>query len=1138
MSGAHSFLPRDQFISQPARVQKVSDERCSFSGLDKQLNLTIASASQGKPSAQAEQCMDVWSALQLFDLAPCVRKPERVAIKLDRLIVENQESDVLMRVEHACKPRSGDADEVPALHLGRTGSVQISSERVPHRLVGQKGSEVHRQPSHYDEARQRPKYGGAQPFIWRIAEGRENGEWRGDQQRHQIAGKLPSESPNAPAHERHNTLRPMPKRRFTVTRIQPGPASVAKVISNAHRGGTLITSLDEDRLQAIKTAFPDAEVLGFADLLSRVLIVGNLQVFRLATSGQVKAAVQIACQALEPEAALYRSGKFPGTHQAITEVVRELGHYGVDSEMLAAAASVVPFLTELALLVADIESRLAEVGRETMGMRCRRIFGSLNESVESLGSVLVFAGTKPKPAYERLLEHLSTLGLSVQLVKDKPMADLPGEDRPWYSGLFKLEEPIARAPKVGIYSAPEKLSECEWLLRRCLDLINEGIAPEHIVVWSRSAASYAPLLQTASNRLGVPLTVVLPAPLLTNGLANFVLRLLQALGSDKLKFFVELLSSSYLGLETAEQARLQDWVRLAAQSPDSWKRLEDLEGAAEELRHWLTELLAWRTAATSEPASLRVWTGRLRRLLEPEAIASKVLAAEEAIRERDLRALSALFRSLNDAVLLRDKLPDANLTLAEFAATCEELWDNETVVEPSEVRSGIRVVSSPERFGTCSALFVLDMLEGVLPRRRRENPILNDDARRAISAASSLDPPLPDSFTEAEAERELFLRLCAAPSRYLTFSYAESDGDRDSIPTLYLSLLQLSLKGRVEERHYTRKEIIPELSLCRTLADRQLREAMLDPADAFITPKLSGETAKTAARPMLEKGVTPEQLERLAWCPFQSVMRDQLRLQASRRRVALWGLTQAARKAEIWRSPDEKTALNSLNLELQKWIDEQGSSIADWEIRLMQAAARRTFHGWVTREFAARELWKRGPDQFRSAVPIEEVQKKTTQTIKGVTLKLTGTFDAVAESSELFLVHQYRLSKLDLDFRETGVKQHLANALYLRSAYGRSKGVGLEVETVSGGRYLYTTNELDATKYRTNLDAGLNARRLGVDQETLSRQINEELHHICADASDFSGSPRPTKEWCASCQFGEICRVSREFGEVAIDNAE
>ena len=414
-----------------------------------------------------------------------------------------------------------------------------------------------------------------------------------------------------------------------------------------------------------------------------------------------------------------------------------------------------------------------------------------------------------------------------------PRAGAPVEDRgAAFTGRFleRLASAAGRPrpplgapapPRVELLRAPGSVAEVREVARRLRTALAGGARPERCAVVARDLKPYRAALRTHFARLGVPHSALRArAPM--DGPARRLLALLELLEEGP----------------AAAMDRWLDAVRGYVHADGGWRP------PSEELRLGLRGLgglsLAEVGALTLPadapdrlPLPLRRGVGRISDGPERAgdrgrddgrfaAFRQKLAKAEvESARGRAQLALGRLERWPGRATVARhlaalDELCSAALgwraadpeTRRLVAATAELREDLAAeVLERDEVlgllaRSvpqgaggplggeggGVQVLEVMEaRARTFEHLFVLGLNRDAFPRTPREDPLLGDDLRRALTA---LLPEIPVKARARDEERYLFAQLVeAAPRVTLSWQVADEDGRARVLSPLLVGLL-------------------------------------------------------------------------------------------------------------------------------------------------------------------------------------------------------------------------------------------------------------------------------------------------------------------------------------------------------------
>lgn len=921
--------------------------------------------------------------------------------------------------------------------------------------------------------------------------------------------------------------------------------------------GSVVTAYSESRLRLAAEVLDDdgdVEFLPFGDLVGQVLRMAGERHERLVTRGQREAMTVLACDSLTGDSALERAAKLPGMAKLMGERADELRHFGIGAGNLRAAASTVPLdlarkLETLAETFELVQDSMDVSHRETVTDRIQQCLEIGHVDCGPVSHVVVITGPEEFPDFDSWVLWLGEQGVEVDVLSEAVpgRADLfAGSQRgisrfrvkkakvvgarKWYEALFSGEV-ASEHPEIEVFSAADPLGECEWIVRRCLALSGEGAPLKKIGVYVRDAGHYAPLLVASADRLGLSMDSTRSVPLLTSGLAGVVLEALKACASPDVRHVARLGKNSYC--LTTPDAFWELWdqaSKLSRGGRDGWTALAKwLEQGDLELP-WLRSIIAWRSEVSQDSAKLSTWLERLRTFVGDTAIADASALSDPTVVPRDLRAQTVLQRSIADMAFVYDQAGHRELSLAEFVRLAEHVWRDETITVRTEI-GGVVVCHDAASLPCFDVLFVPGMLEGTLPKRRSEDPILSDEERALLSEHFGVR--LPNSRDEARAERDNFVRICAAARRKLVLSYPITDTDRENVPAFYLEELKRAVNGEVALSMHPRRQFAPAPSDCVSAADQRLRAALDQPRDYPVRPRLTEPWAQECLKPDWEKGTPPEEFGAALTCPFQAAFLYRLDVKSPLRRIGTWILLDLPRRARLAQSPSKETALESLSANLEELLDGVAPNLEAWEVELLRATGKRFIHDWVDREFRSREIWPR--DSSLSDVPLGEEGLKDSPTIEGRKLKLSGKAVGLTSVCGVSVVQSYDGYPFKADRFEEGVEtteSDFVRGLYLMCQYGRSPaGTALEIDSATGERILAVLSA-GRLGLRSDQGIGLAAKSLGESPPRVFRAIKDRLKEATLVLEAATAEPRPG-EHCTRCRYGELCRVSAEFGEEA-----
>ncbi len=947
----------------------------------------------------------------------------------------------------------------------------------------------------------------------------------------------------------------MEKAEVVVKGVLPGAQALREALESYRENDYLLTGFD-DGLLRLGSQFlgedTDRTTLPFAELVSRLCGCAEVPTQSLPSKGQTRAAIALACKQLEPGSIFEASASFHGTHLEIESSLETLRHYGVTIEDALISES--PRTRGLAEISENVNRSLQAIGREMLPAQIDRLIGAKAVHRIPYSRVVILAGTNPPPHYLRAANWLAHQGVKVTaLVPYVPgsansdehfrrVAGFLGSEglKPtqcdtWYSTLFSDRALPSEPPEVEIFSAGDRLGECEWALRAAQTRMNRGLLAHRIGIFVRDIEGYGPLLRSASDRLGVPLSLVTRAPLLTNGFASLMLDLLRSLAGQAVSGLIGVARSTYWTVDPDERRLLvEKLLDLGPSGPNSWIELREWCKDQGDGLSWLSAALDWRQKAISEAAPLSHWHALIRELAEGTGLAQSIASPESPTRERDQRASVAMLRSVADRASVTGGSEPTALELSAFVTECELIWTDEETVLPSP-RAGVQVISNPYAVPEVDALFILGMLEGTMPKRRREHPILRDDDIDALNESLSLEVPIPDSFTLARRERDIFLTLCGSATKSLVLSYPRTEEESDNIPAFYLEELRVKLGKSLAERTYPASTLTPVGPECLAASDVALFEALERPPERLRAPFLSTNAVKELVRPELSQGVPVAELARSLVCAFQAGFRFRLKLFREAHRDPLSQLARVPERARLAEASSPEAAEKALRAEIESLIVNGRREHEEWQSALIESAGQRLIDEWVRREFESREIWPRdqGSESFDLTLGDGLKNEIAVGDSKVVFKEHVAALGTINDYS-VIKMYGSGVPKKELFEGEEPSSDVLRFGLPMLAQYRRATGVGIEVDGISGERRLLLAGKGNYSSLRSN--AGENLERVSVsdDLEPIFKRIKASLRAAVEILNQADLKPTPG-EHCSRCIYGDICRVSWETSQMVTD---
>lgn len=948
-------------------------------------------------------------------------------------------------------------------------------------------------------------------------------------------------------------LETMADSRPKVVLISPGSVGLSQALREVATDQCWITSTDDSYLTVAKASLTgtelDIEYTPLGSLLTRLCtMAGGLQGRRIAPS-QLAAFLTRAARSLSPDSPFAHIKDFPLTVEAIAQVITLLHYHEVSLQELSDKRDQLsPLLAEKVKDLAQLEQLVREMTHEInyeFGVdKAQRLMES-PAPVWPIKHIVVIAGHRAAPIYNRLLQWLANNGVQITILVEKSrvsslfqrqesLTDL-GEtfDRVsegWNTCLFGSES-SSHGPTPKILEVGDPLSECEWVVRACQKLIAKGTSPLKIGIWTSDQGLYPPMLVSASRRLGMQLNATVNVPLLTAGFAHFTLRVLQVLASNDARQIEKIASSSYLALSNIDRRTLIDLAHQAhhADSPD-WEALQTLLQDHRNLSD-ISGLLNWRSKS-KEAATLAIWHGRLRELHIETDILANALFSDQSNSSREENCMTVMQRSIGEAYLKFE--PDTVFTLQEFVQMVEETWSNEQCVW-SEKKQGVSLITNTRQLKEYDYLFAMNMVEGVMPKRRSEDPILTDKDIHEINQLVNPRLPLPDSIMESTESRDEFVRIAGSARKEITFSYAINKDDRSLIPTFYLDNLKQAYQGEIEATKILRRQLVPPLEDASSYDDRVIALGLAGDRVSVPPPHLVSDEAKQKLIPQ-DPALTVEEIAGSVICPFRSTMRYRLKLNPPAGRISLARFADVPTETGLCKATSREEATEALQAEIDKRIEALEPRLELWEIKLLRHASKRMIDQWVDNEFQRRSIWEITWDPVTKAQLSDVNLKEKFSNLGHPPVKIKTEFAAlgIAETPNREPCVVGIISRSTASISRESDQSKLENMIYL-TILRRVKDSNVKYQSA-----LLRIGIGSAISCRTMDPTRAIAKVSGVFETTQIKPVDTKVSIGAKVMSSvklaldriFSGYCTPIPgDHCKDCRYADLCRSHLSYGE-------
>lgn len=825
-------------------------------------------------------------------------------------------------------------------------------------------------------------------------------------------------------------------------------------------------------------------------------------------------------------------------------VLKEFRRAGLDSvgiRTLIPATS--PSLGEKLASLADIEERveyvLENLAVETYEERLKACLAIEWPSDISLPRLMLLIGAETYPLAEAWVAWALDQGMDVTLLAFDHPLQASFETAKHIAERFGIEpEAVGTVPEpcaslfsdsiperidvdVAIESCFEPLAECEWVLRRVREDLDRGISPPQIGIFVRDVEGYARLLDSAAERLEVPINLMRVSTAASNRCVRWLIRLLDSLAEPKPSSFYRALSETYSNLSPEERSATKSTLRDSLRFGDNaWAIFAD--GIAPlESGFWIQDAISLR-GQCGQVKSRREWTDFLERVLEFKPL----FAMQESSDDLDKRDAAAI-RQLAEGFRQRMEVtPEEELDYGGFV---DDLLAIATSIPEVHDRSlnAVRTSASPIALVGCECLYVIGLLEGVFPRRRSEDPILTDSDRAEIVATLG-GRALSDSRTVARSERDLFLQLVAAPLRKLTLTYPTSSEERDNVPAFYLGEIERVCGHSLLRLHHPRGEWAPRVELANMAdSDRRLAAILGSPLPPASSQTVTSDSLLDLIRATDDTTFSPKDLRDSLLCRFRFAARRMLGIRARAGSDPEGAARRAVESAQVDALGSIKDFEVALDRTFSAELDLLLGVVDERELALIRAAGKRLFAKLIESEERARELWAREPNTVSAPAWFDGGALANELDIRDrAPLKLSGRVESVGNrgrnkvvtvrgvSAELAAYHPNNAPDAD----------KLVVGLYLAAL--RSVEAAVELVGAEGDRTFLVLERNESTP-QADVKAGLRVasvdwRETGFfqDVKTLAKEALDR-----AKNNRFEADPGPH---CIHCEYKELCRKSHE----------
>ncbi|HWP31125.1 MAG TPA: hypothetical protein VNK96_05310 [Fimbriimonadales bacterium] len=902
------------------------------------------------------------------------------------------------------------------------------------------------------------------------------------------------------------------------------------------------------------------EVLPLSELTRMFANLTDLPTYPLASADHQKVFAALASQELPPESSLYSAADLPGFHEALSKTMREIRRHRIPIEVLENMGG---RARDIAYLIRVFEEVLTRNRMTTLTQRIEKIIEKPPCRPRELKKIFWTGESTWVPLHIEWLRWMQKAGIDIAMLLERhptepnfycahvplessfisAQSEVLQQDFTQAACCFGFLHSKAREIPIKIFDCADDVLECEWALRESLSL---PFRLDNTTLYCTQPDKYAPLLYAASTRFGIRLDFHRRTPLLSNSFARFCLHALKALIHPSVDMISSLAGNSYSRIPPSEREAISVSIRSCERKENPWEELANLaqEGT---IPAYFARLTAWRENAIFQPRTLSEWLRALNQLISQMPWLDESVGNSSRTAERDTAAQVAMMRSLELSFLQCDI--NRRYTFEDFVHHAESVWRSEEYFERQ--KGDLKVVNNAYEIGNAEHLIVVGLVEGALPSRRTEDPLLLDEERRRIN---ELNPAyrLPVSFEIAQEERREFHRLlCSANS--LLVSWSRERGGQAEVVSSFLNDLKLVAPIQEMQMPYQQRfpvpastthpiDVLPGLAWHADSIDEQTHLEFIEKLDDD-TKKLLSRIEVAVENSEIDKISNEEVLRKLSRlpqplrfshlrylkrCPFQYLTMAIMDLR-KKRYFTMWEhIRSILRNTDMLTVRSQGELKERLREGLRKKLDELQGEISREELDLFEISAERILDSFAKREFSTRELWQLRP--YQQNVSLSEAGLRNTINHNGKKVEITEQLDLIYRTEDKAWV-ALRYGFVDFDIGLEGSGDELSATLLesgilfsLKNKDDSEKYVSIVEDPIKEERVAVGRSVTHgACQWPHNKKAGLTFKDSPHPLINLRKSAAKELIELLNLAISSELQPKPGYH-CEHCGFASLCR--------------
>lgn len=427
--------------------------------------------------------------------------------------------------------------------------------------------------------------------------------------------------------------------------------------------------------------------------------------------------------------------------------------------------------------------------------------------------------TPEKRIYHKLLSFADELGCPVRQTNLMQSA-LYAAPQPAFleRELFAYPNRVFEddAQNVTIFAASDRTAEVEHMADAILTLARQGVRYRDMSVIVSDMPSYAPLVQRACKKRGIPLFLDVKQSIRKHAAVELMHAAVHAVCSGfPVHDILRLLKTDLLGIRQDTAELFENYLLLRGLGPKSLQKPFPQDEETEELelarRRIMEPLLRLKEGMRDKTAAGK--TKALYAYLEELQIGLLLSANVEQLRAEGRYALMNEHAQVwNIIVELLDQLysilDDTTMSSAEYLAVLEEaLCAYDVGVIPATADQVLLGTLERTRSRSVHALFVLGCNEGLLPKAYANDGLIDDKELARLSQIGLM--PWGDSKSRAQNERMHLYRAFSKAKQQLWIGFSYHINGAERMPSSLVERIQALFPHCAKKTNIGQAEQIP-----------------------------------------------------------------------------------------------------------------------------------------------------------------------------------------------------------------------------------------------------------------------------------------------------------------------------------------